>query len=175
MIKSIRSRMVSLANSDVLNDLECHAELDSHADTCAFGRHCHVLQDWNATVSVDPFLPSLGSASDVKIVTAAVVYECPVAGHPYLLRFHQVLHVPEMERHLLCPFQMRMNGIKVNDEPKFMSGSEKTHLIEAPDDGLVIHLKLNGVASAFVVRKPTACEATSGIFPVVDMTAGSPI
>ena len=79
-----------------------------------------------------------------------------------------------MEKHLLCPMQMRMNGLEVNDLPKFMSNTAETHHIYVPDNDLKIPLRLNGVASTFIVRKPTAYEATSGTLPVVDMTADSP-
>jgi len=114
----IQSRRISAACSVVdegLSDVECLAELDSHADTCAFGSNCYVLKDWDVMMTVDPFLPSLGSAQNVKVVSVVVVYDCPINLRPYLLVFHQSLYMPEMTRHLLCPMEKRMNSVEVNE------------------------------------------------------------
>ena len=43
-------------------------ELDSHADTCAFGSHCLVVNDTGTQVSVDGFTSAVGSVSKVKVV-----------------------------------------------------------------------------------------------------------
>jgi len=70
-LSMIQSRRISAACSVVdegLSDVECLAELDSHADTCAFGSNCYILKDWDVMMTVDPFLPSLGLAQNVKVV-----------------------------------------------------------------------------------------------------------
>ncbi len=92
-------------------------ELDSHADTCAFGKTCLVLGDTGRTVDVGGFEESIGSVMDVKIVHAAVAYDCPIVFRTYLLIFHEVLYFPDMEDHLGNPCQMRDQGIVVNDVP----------------------------------------------------------
>ena len=47
-------------------------ELDSHADTCAFGGGCLVVQDTGAQVTMEPFAASLGSMAKVPVVALAV-------------------------------------------------------------------------------------------------------
>ena len=60
-------------------------ELDSHADTCAFGSACLILQETGRTVTVEGFGEDLALLDDVPIVTAAVAYDCPTTGHTYVL------------------------------------------------------------------------------------------
>ena len=50
-------------------------DLDTHADTCALGSACLILQDTGNTVSVGGFGETIGSMDDVPIVTAAVAYD----------------------------------------------------------------------------------------------------
>ena len=57
-------------------------DLDSHADTCAFGREVLVLGDTGRTVDVGGFNESIGSVRDVKIVHLAVAYDCPRPSRP---------------------------------------------------------------------------------------------
>ena len=53
------------------------AELDSHADTCSFGRNAYLVRDTGETVSVGGFIDSLGTVIRVPVVTAAVAYDDP--------------------------------------------------------------------------------------------------
>ena len=91
------------------------AELDSNADTCTFGKGAFVVHDTGQTVSVDPFLNSLGSLSSVRIITAAVAYDDPNTYQTYILFFHQSLYIPKLKHHLLCSNQMRTHGVTIND------------------------------------------------------------
>ena len=52
-------------------------ELDSHADTCALGDACMILQETGRTVSVGGFGKAVGTLDGVSVVTAAVAYDCP--------------------------------------------------------------------------------------------------
>ena len=60
-------------------------ELDSHADTCAIGDACLVLQDTGRTVTVEGYMESAGSSNEVPVVTAAVAYDCPTTFNTYIL------------------------------------------------------------------------------------------
>ena len=92
-------------------------ELDTHADTCALGDACLILGDSGDVVDVGGFGEGVGVMKDVKIVHGAVAYDCPETYKTFVLIYHQALHVPGMEVHLLNPFQMREQGITVNDIP----------------------------------------------------------
>ena len=91
-------------------------------------------------------------------------YTDPESGQDYYLRVKQALHAPHLEASLLCPMQMRMSGISVDERPKFLTDqpSEKNHAIVIPrgngnndDDNLVIPLSCRGVISYFDTFKPT--------------------
>ena len=132
------------------------AELDSNCDTCTFGKGAWVVHDTGQTVSVDPFLDSLGSVKQVKIITAAVAYDDPTTYQTYILFFPQSLYIPSLKRHLLCPNQMRTNGITINN-------TAHTHSIIAEADETFeevhIPLELEGqTTSYFLTRKPTRSE-----------------
>ena len=72
-------------------------ELDSHADTCAFGDCCLVLKDTGKVISVEGFNRKLGSIPDVSICTVAVAYDCPKTGKTYILLFHEALYIASLQ------------------------------------------------------------------------------
>ena len=132
-------------------------ELDSHADTCALGGICLILQETGRTVHVEAFDDTV--VQDVPIVTAAVAYDCPATFHTYILIFHEAFYVQDMTTHLLNPFQLRNQGIIVNEVPLQHIEPEKRdpqcHSIISEDPPMHIPLTLNGVMSGFTVRMPT--------------------
>ena len=91
----------------------CH--LDTHADTCAFGKHCRVLSTYSESVNVSGFHKSMDSLKNIKIARVAVAYECPLSFQTYILIFDQVLYIPSLDTNLLCVDQMREFGLIVND------------------------------------------------------------
>ena len=137
----------------------CRLELDSHADTSAFGSTCLVLQETGRTVNVEGFGEVLGQLTNVPIVTCAVAYDCPATYTTYILIFHESLHIPSMTTHLVNTWQMRAQGIVVNDVPlQHLPPEERhqqCHSLLHPETGLHIPLELNGIMSGFVVRLPT--------------------
>jgi len=64
---------------------------------------------------VTPFVESLGTVPDVKIITAAIAHDDPEAWQTYILFYHHALHIPTMQCHLLNHNQMRANDITVNE------------------------------------------------------------
>ena len=133
-------------------------DMDSHADTCCVGGGVLIVNTTERTARVTPFLSSLGSVSKVPIVTAAIAYDDPRTGEVHILLIHQALHFPQMENCLLCPMQLRMNDVELNERPKFLTGTptEKDHALVV--DKLIIPLSLHGVTSYFHGRKPTKAE-----------------
>jgi hypothetical protein len=103
-------------NADGLVLTTC--ELDTHADTCCFGKHSYLLsQDLNNVAEVSPFLSNLGTLKRVPVATVAVAYDCPRTYQTYILIFHQSLYIEQMDVNLLCPNQLREAGVIVNDIP----------------------------------------------------------
>jgi hypothetical protein len=155
---------------------EHFTELDSHADTCVVGKHALIVHLLDKKVNVTGFDPSRGKVKDLNLVSAALAYDCPRTGEAIMLMVHQAVHVPTMENDLLCPMQMRMNDVKVNECPKFMETrpNDKSHTLRTTQDGedLCIPFGLRGVTSYFPTLKPTPLElATCRRF---DLTAKDP-
>lgn len=59
-------------------------DLDSHANMPVVGRHAYVISDTGRTAEVNAFTPDY-KAMNVRIVDAAVKYECPYDGTNYIL------------------------------------------------------------------------------------------
>ena len=77
----------------------------------------------------------MGEDGDLcKTVSAVVAYDHPTEGVPYYLLIHQCICVKALDDILLCPNQMRDNGLRVNDEPKFMvdQPTDEHHAIVIP-------------------------------------------
>ena len=100
-------------------------ELDSHSDTLVVGRGCLIFHDHCRTVRVLSYDPEAG-ARECRTVSAAVAWDHPQTGQVYLLVVHHNIEVPNLPNHLLSPMQCCMNGVSVNDIPKFLA--------ESPDD-----------------------------------------
>jgi hypothetical protein len=134
-------------------------ELDTHADTCVAGSNTVVLDLTGKSVSVSPFCETAyDSIEDVPIATVATAYDCPLTGRVYVLVINEALYFGDQMHHtLLCPNQLRANGLKVDDCPKQYDKSS-THSIMVPDSDLVIPLSMRGVISGFFTRRPTEDE-----------------
>ena len=117
--------------SSVYHHDEYHTELDSHADTCVVGKHCLVTHTYDKKVNVSGYDPNLGSMRGMAIVSAALAYDDPMSGETMILRVHQAVHIPTMDSNLLCPIQLHVNDVEVNDCPKFLhpSPTDTTHSI----------------------------------------------
>jgi len=115
---------------------------------------------------------------EVPIVTAAVAYDCPTTYNTYILFFHQSLHFPTLNKHLLCPNQLRDYQVTVNSTPLLYISHEDRkpihHSIVVSSPDLHIPLQLEGTTSAFPVRKPTDDEVRSDVDCIhVHMTSDS--
>ena len=75
---------------------------------------------------------------------------------------NQAILVPEMDHCLLCPMQCRVNGVEINDIPKFLSQNPTTlsHSIVIADPTDEVHpytipLRLEGIVNFFEYILPT--------------------
>ena len=140
---------------------EVQSELDSHADTCVVGNNALVFQDFDRPVDVIGYDKELGVAENCRTVGAAVAYDDPGTGQTIILVINQATYMPQLETNLLNPMQLRMSGVKVSEEAKFLaeSPSEETHALVVPDEtgteSYLIPLALHGVISYFPTYKPT--------------------
>ena len=117
--------------------------MDSH-DTCCFGNESQVLYEIGKA-DVAGFHQDLGQVEGAKIVTAGVAYDDQENGDTYHLIFNQVLFLLGLDHHLINPFQLRDNGILVNDILRIHTNIEdrttSTHSITVPSVNLQIPLQ----------------------------------
>jgi hypothetical protein len=151
---------------DTVTGVNTTTELDTHADTCCFGKHCYLLSEsMSQTATVSGFSPKLGTL-ETPIVNVAVAYDDIRTGSTYILVFNQVLYIESIKHNLVSPFQLRMNDIVVNDTP--LTALVQTHNLEkvslaahsiiCGSANLQIPLSLRGTFSCFVTRVPTLQE-----------------
>jgi len=136
-------------------------ELDTHADTCVAGANCIILEESNQTVNVNAFTDTHEPLTNVPIVTAARAYDDEITGTTYILILGQAIYLGnQMKNSLICPNQLRANGLIVEDCPKHLAPRDKpsSHSIFVPEDNLTIPLQLKGVTSYFTTRTPTINE-----------------
>ena len=139
-------------------------DLDSHADTCVVGANSLVTHDYERPVKVTGYDATDGYKT-CKTVTATLAYDDPSDGTPIILEVQQAIHIPRLQHNLLCPMQLRLNDVGVNEVPKFLTKdpTDETHAIVLPptdagEEKYLIPLSLDGVTSYFPTRKPTRDE-----------------
>jgi len=152
--------VMQVRSEDTMEHATC--ELDSHADTCVAGPNCVVVEYTGYTVNVSSFSSKLhGVVSDVPIVKAATAYDDPVTGDTYILIIGQAIYLgKDVENTLLCPNQLRYNGVIVDDCPMHLAPKDKpsTHSIIVPEGNFQLPLSLRGPISTFASRTPTKEE-----------------
>ena len=148
--------IVKLSDSSATKKLVSCTDLDSHANMPMVGMHSTIISDTGRIADVSPYTPDYKSMQ-VKIMDAAVKYECLYTGQEYTLIIQNGLHVPSMANNLILPFMLREAGIKVKDTPKIHCDDPivRDHAIEFPETGFKIPLLLWGVFYYFPMSKPT--------------------
>ena len=160
-LRPLYSRCLSWVYSANRDVIRC--ELDTHADTSAFGTdRCYVMSTTSQKVNVNGFDRSLPSIPNVKIGCAVVSYDCPLDHTTYVFVFEQVLLVPKLDVNLLCVDQLRANGVIVNDIPlQRLSPDERkqeSHSIIHTGKGLRIPMNFEKPISYFNCRITTREE-----------------
>ena len=76
----IAATIATITARDAGDNEDPRTELDSHANMVVLGSHDFIFESKNRTCNVQPFDPSLVTASKIPILDGAVVYECPYTG-----------------------------------------------------------------------------------------------
>ena len=158
--KEIRSshlyhKIVALMEVDIETDGQSRTELDSHANMPVVGKEALVVEQSGKMVEVSPFTPDYKPIK-VEVVNAIIQYDSPLDGKEYILVVQNALQVPSMSNNLIPPFIMRENRIMVNECAKIHceDPTRHDHAIIFKGYDLCIPLRLHGVFSYFVTRKP---------------------
>jgi hypothetical protein len=159
---------VTLRVGAIRSDHGTTTHLDFHADTSVVGRNAIVVHDYDRPVDGCGFDPKGPVTRSLKTVTAAMAYTIPASGEVVILMVHQAVLIPSLHHKLLCPNQLRLNDVVVNEQPKFLTEepTDSTHAIVVPGNDedrlllLTILLDFTSITSCFPT-KPTAEEYES--------------
>ena len=153
-IAPIRIR-ISLKSIKQTENGASQTELDSHAECCVLGKNSLIFQDFGRTVSVTGYDPE-GPVNSAEVVSGAIAYDDPSDGNTIILIIHQAIKIETLDNNLLCPMQLRLNDVIVNDTPKFLCGNvdNQSHALIMSKDGnehekFILTLELFGVISGF--------------------------
>jgi hypothetical protein len=124
------------------------SELDLHADTCCAGPNTIYSKE---TVNILPFSEEYKPMKDIPIALVVTIYNDPCNGLAIFLVIHKALCFGDgTKQTLLCPNQMRTNGLKVHDTPRQFDkqfDKQSAHSIEFPTHDLKLPLSMEGVIS----------------------------
>jgi hypothetical protein len=139
---------------------EGRVDLDSHADMCIMGKVFHTYSATGQKCTVMPYSDKY-KPRVVDVADGCTAFDDPVTGETFILDVFQALDMtgdlPDLS--LLCPNQLRANGLIVDNDPKHLCHNCKpTHSIYIPQMKLRISLELQGVMSGFQARLPTQTE-----------------
>ena len=65
-----------------------------------------------------------------------------------------------MKHNMISPFIMRLAGLEVNEQPKFMTRNPitKHHSVYFKENDIILPLAIKGIVSFLLTRKPTQEE-----------------
>ena len=169
-IQAARRAVASTSTSS--SAINC--ELDSHADTCVAGSNFVMLEEADSYISVYPYSDEYPAINNIPIASVATAWTHPTTGRTYLLVFHQALYFgTRMNHSLICPNQLRANGITVSDAPRQFD-FKSTHSISVPfEHGTVeIPIGMKGIMSGFDTYLPSTADLEA--LPRLIMTSTAP-
>jgi hypothetical protein len=127
-----------------------------------------IIADFERPVTVFGYDEDPSKSRVCKTVSAAVAHDHHDSGVAKMLIIHQAIPVPRLKANLLGTMQLRDNGVRVNDEPKYMAfnPTDETHALLVPrlrenNDFFLIPLSLYNVASYFPTTRPSREEVDS--------------
>ena len=97
---------------------------------CVIGQHALIVHYLNRPVDVVGYDPSKGTMTpNRRTVSAVVAYDCPMTWNFFIIEIHQKILIYQLQNNFLCPMQMSMYGVKVNDIPKYLTDNytDQTH------------------------------------------------
>ena len=117
---------------------------------------------------------SLGP-KEYRIISGGLAYHHPFSGLRYHLIFHQAIHMPDLDHHLMCPMQLRANEVTGNDCPRMFCDEpgDKSHAIVAKDgngEPVILPSFLRGVVSFLNVESLSLDEFEAHEYPRVELT-----
>ena len=80
------------------------------------GEHTHIFMDDKKPVIIVGYDKSKGTlANNMKTASGALAYDNPTSGTTVIIVVPQAIHVLTMDWNLICPMEVRMNDVKLDD------------------------------------------------------------
>ena len=81
----------------------------------------------------------------MKTASGVLAYDNPSSGKTVIIVVHQAIHLTTMDYNLICPMQVRMIEVMLDDKPKFLTEDPtvELHAISCEDNmGILINITL---------------------------------
>lgn len=143
-----------------------YAVIDSGCDQCILSE----ATGWTKlrTRPTSTSIEGVGGTTSSNEIVSAMTRATSLSGEPVIVVVHEAAWVEDITESLLCPHQLRNNGVRVEDRLECDGGEQ---LIEAAD-GTVIPLIKVGAAAAMGIRR--CSEDCTEMFRTVTLTSEHP-
>jgi hypothetical protein len=156
-------------------------KLDSHADTCSFGNQAYIVHDTGDTILQALLIRWAPSRRFLLLQQQLRMMTLTLTLHTFYFSTNHFILTSCLDKHLLCPAQMRCNQIIVNNIPlvhiPFNQCTHQDHSIVSTPQHHTLHnpLQFSGTTSYFETRKLTDNEVASQLNCIhVHMTLEQP-
>jgi hypothetical protein len=131
-------------------------EMDTHADTCVFGKNFVVLHYTGRECDVLPYSSSAYDAvTGVSTVSGATAWTHQNTGETFILVIHEGLWMPDSVDHsLINPNELRAFGSVIQDNSFDLTGMA----LKDPEACVSIPMSLSSAVIGFETRTPTQDE-----------------
>ena len=93
-------------------------EINNHADTAVLGSNFLPVHDFEISVDL-----STWDVRDISFecptISRFIAYDHQISEKFYILVYHKVINCEILANHLMCPMQICMEGVNINEIPKF--------------------------------------------------------
>ena len=94
--------------------------IDNHVDKMVLGSNSLPVNDFERSLDVSGWDVSAESV-ECTTISGAIAYDHPISGKVYIMVYHHAIRCPILENHLMCSMQSRMEGVSINELPKFLA------------------------------------------------------
>ena len=123
-------------------------------------RHDHITSHTRNNSIITGFINTLGTCKTIPIANSDVLYDCESTVIIIILSINNTLYFKGMNNNLIPPFMMRLDGLEVDECPKFLEHNPivRQHSTLLPYLQLHLHLCIKGIISYLHTRRPDKSE-----------------
>ena len=121
----------------------------SHVYSHVVNRNSLILYKTDRIENITPFSDGFAIILAVPVIYMDVIYDSVATGDTYILIINNILYITDTEKNLLPPIMMSLNGLVVDECPKFMCFdlAIKPHSIFLVDSNVRLPLDIHGTNS----------------------------